>query len=100
MMLLECLRKTQNLTYSNLAEIAGITKSAVFLLAKGKTNPSFKVATKLASYFNTPVERLFSEDIPESEKVAVMKDDDKSSKTSNDLELMTAREIAEKIFKN
>lgn len=95
LIMLEYLRRTQNLRYDDLAKIGGVTKPAVFNVAKRQANPSLKLATKLANYFKVSIEELFSEYEPKEITINTSK----NKTTDNEFGLLTAKEVAEKIFK-
>ena len=53
------LRKNQNQTQKELAELIGISRQAINAIEKEKFDPSLPTAFKMASLFKTTIEDLF-----------------------------------------
>ena len=53
------LRKNQNQTQEELAELIGISRQAINAIEKEKFDPSLPTAFKMASLFKTTIEDLF-----------------------------------------
>ena len=53
-------RKTAGITQAELAEAAGVTRQTIISLEKGNYVPSVLLAIKIANFFETNVEDLFS----------------------------------------
>lgn len=58
-MTLQQLRKKSNLTQDKVAELTDTTKTYIFLLEKGKRNPSDTMKTKLAKIYNVKPVDIF-----------------------------------------
>lgn len=82
----EAKRRKLGISYELIAKEMGVTRQAILAIATGKNDPSFKLAIKLANYFNMPVEELFSE-IEEE-------------KDTSQTELLTGKEVSTHIFNN
>jgi len=54
------LREKRNLTQEALAEKVHVTRQPILFLEKGKYNPSFRLAYKIAKVLNSKIEELFS----------------------------------------
>ena len=50
----------KKLTQEDLANTLGVTRQTIIAIENGKYNPSLKLAFKIAKYFNTPIEEIFS----------------------------------------
>lgn len=55
---LKHLRKKEQLTQKQLADILGIHKDYVSMIERGKRTPSFKLAKDMADCFNTTIDKL------------------------------------------
>ena len=53
------LRKKQNLTQEELAELIGISRQAINAIEKEKFDPSLPTAFKMAELFKSSIEELF-----------------------------------------
>ena len=53
-------RNKQNITQEELAKATGVTRQTVIAIEKGNYTPSVLLALKIAKYFNTTVEKLFT----------------------------------------
>lgn len=51
-----------DLTQDNLAQALGVTRQTILAIEKGKYDPSLDLAFKIARYFNTTVDEVFSYD--------------------------------------
>ena len=56
------LRKNQQLTQEELAELIGISRQAINAIEKEKFDPSLPTAFKMAKLFKTSIEKLFLHD--------------------------------------
>lgn len=56
---LKKLRMSQNITVTELSKKTNIPQPSLTLIENGQRNPSFRVADRIASYFQIPVEDLF-----------------------------------------
>lgn len=54
------LRKEKKVTQEVFAESIGVTRQTVIAIEKGNYAPSVLLALKIANYFGTPVEKIFS----------------------------------------
>jgi putative transcriptional regulator len=54
------LRSAANITQEDFAEAVGVTRQTVIAIEKGNYTPSVLLALKIAHYFKTPVENIFS----------------------------------------
>lgn len=61
------LRKKNNITQAQLADILGISTSAVGMYEQGRREPDIKTLRQLSRYFGVSVEYLMGEDAPASE---------------------------------
>ena len=52
-------REAKGLKQADLAELVGVRRETIVNLAKGKYNPSLKLAMDIAKVFHTTVEELF-----------------------------------------
>lgn len=57
---LHVLRAESRMTQEELADKIGITRGTVIALEKGDYNPTLELAFKLAKFFKTNVESIFS----------------------------------------
>ena len=53
-------RNKKNITQEELAKATGVTRQTVIAIEKGNYTPSVLLALKIAKYFNTTVEKLFT----------------------------------------
>ncbi len=53
-------RKKKDVTQEDLAKAVGVTRQTIIAIEKGNYTPSVLLALKIAKYFKTPVEDLFS----------------------------------------
>ncbi|MDS0528501.1 helix-turn-helix transcriptional regulator [Clostridium sp. SHJSY1] len=53
------LRKERKLTQEDLAKVCGVTRQTIISLENGKYNPSIFLAHKIASLFDTNIEKVF-----------------------------------------
>lgn len=53
-------RAEQRLSQEELAKAVGVTRGTIVALEGGNYNPSLELAFRLARYFNTSIEALFS----------------------------------------
>jgi len=56
------LRATRNITQDTLAKELGVTRQTIHAIETGKYNPSLDLAFKLARYFETKIEDVFTYD--------------------------------------
>lgn len=56
------LRKQQSLRQEDLAEALGVSRQTVIAIENGRYSPSLELALKMARYFKTSVESVFSLD--------------------------------------
>lgn len=54
------LRKSKKVTQEELAEALDVSRQTVIAIEKGNYTPSVLLALKIAGYFNTPVEKIFT----------------------------------------
>jgi len=54
------LRTRAGITQEELAEAVGVSRQTIIAIEKGNYTPSVFLALKLARYFKTPVEKIFS----------------------------------------
>lgn len=54
------LRKKHKITQEELASHVGVTRQTIIAIEKGNYVPSVLLALKLADYFQTPVEYIFT----------------------------------------
>jgi putative transcriptional regulator len=52
-------RVLRRLSQQQLAEAVGVSKQTILAIEKGNYSPTLKLAFRLASYFNIPLEQLF-----------------------------------------
>jgi len=57
---LRVLRATRNITQEELAKTLGVTRQTIHAIESGKYNPSLDLAFKLAGYFETRIEDIFT----------------------------------------
>lgn len=57
------IRKEKNITQSELARKAGVSRSYINKIEHGKLNGSIKLSIRIASILETPVEEIFFEDV-------------------------------------
>jgi len=57
---LRVLRATRNITQEDLAKELGVTRQTIHAIETGKYNPSLDLAFKLARYFETQIEDMFT----------------------------------------
>jgi putative transcriptional regulator len=53
-------RSTHNITQEELAEAVGVSRQTISSLEKGNYTPSVLLALKIATFFDTSIETLFS----------------------------------------
>lgn len=58
---------TNELTQQDLADAVGVSRQTIVAIEKEKYSPSLELAFRIAHYFNTPLEEVFSFQ-PEPEK--------------------------------
>jgi putative transcriptional regulator len=56
---LKQLRKTRNIKQVDLAESLGVTNDYLSLIERGARTPGFKLAKKIADYFDTTIDSVF-----------------------------------------
>ena len=56
---IEILRKEQNITQENLAQILKVSRQTISSLEHGKYNPSIFLAHKIAEFFGKSIEEVF-----------------------------------------
>lgn len=54
------LRQKRELTQQDLAEAVDVTRATIVALERGSYNPSLELAFRLAKFFKTDVESIFS----------------------------------------
>lgn len=54
------LRKSKGITQEELANGVGVTRQTIIAIEKGNYVPSLLLGLKIAAYFNSPVESIFS----------------------------------------
>lgn len=59
---LKILRKERKITQEQLAEILGVTPDYVSIIERGKQNPGFHLAKKIADIFEKTVDEIFFAD--------------------------------------
>jgi putative transcriptional regulator len=57
---LRVLRAMKNITQEDLASSLGVTRQTIIAIENGKYNPSLELAFKMAKYFDTTIEKIFS----------------------------------------
>jgi putative transcriptional regulator len=53
------LRSERGTTQEELAEAVGVSRQTIIAIEKGNYTPSVLLAIKIASFFKTPVEKIF-----------------------------------------
>lgn len=53
-------RNKRKVTQEDLAKAVGVTRQTIIAIEKGNYTPSILLALKIAKYFKTPVEKLFT----------------------------------------
>ena len=56
---LKMYRVMHNLTQEDLAKAIGVSRQTVIAMEKGKYNPSWELAFKIARYFKVSIENIF-----------------------------------------
>ena len=54
------LRAVKELTQEDLAKALGVSRQTINAIEKGKYNPSLNLAFKMAAYFETTIEDIFT----------------------------------------
>lgn len=54
------MRTDKGITQEELAEKVGVSRQTVVAIERGRYTPSVMLALKIAKYFRTPVENIFS----------------------------------------
>lgn len=54
------LRLSRDITQEELAKILGVSRQTIISIEKGKYVPSLQLAFKLAKFFDTTIEQIFS----------------------------------------
>ena len=54
------LRAVKELTQEDLAQALGVSRQTINAIEKGKYNPSLDLAFKMAAYFETSIEDIFT----------------------------------------
>jgi putative transcriptional regulator len=54
------LRAIKDLTQEDLAQALGVSRQTINAIEKGKYNPSLELAFKLAVFFDTSIEEIFT----------------------------------------
>jgi len=54
------LRAVKELTQEELAQALGVSRQTINAIEKGKYNPSLDLAFKMAAYFETTIEEIFT----------------------------------------
>ncbi len=57
---IKAMRSQRSVTQEELANALGVTRQTIISLENGKYNASLQLAHKLAKYFNTTIEDLFT----------------------------------------
>ncbi|MDD5401923.1 MAG: helix-turn-helix transcriptional regulator [Dehalococcoidales bacterium] len=57
---LKGLRQKRNLTQEDLAQILDVTRQTIIAIERNKYDPTLKLALKIAQYFETNVENIFT----------------------------------------
>ena len=57
---LKGLRQKRNLTQEDLAHILDVTRQTIIAIERNKYDPTLKLALKIAQYFETNVENIFT----------------------------------------
>ena len=53
-------RAMNDLTQEGLAQALGVTRQTILAIEKGKCDPSLELAFRMARYFNTTIEEIFT----------------------------------------
>ena len=53
-------RAMNDLTQEGLAQALGVTRQTILAIEKGKYDPSLELAFRMARYFNTTIEEIFT----------------------------------------
>jgi len=53
------LRQQKQITQEDLALVVGVSRQTIISIEKGNYTPSVHLALKIASFFKTPVEKIF-----------------------------------------
>ena len=53
-------RVMNDLTQEGLAQALGVTRQTILAIEKGKYDPSLELAFRMARYFNTTIEEIFT----------------------------------------
>jgi len=56
---LRVLRAMRRLTQEDLASALSVTRQTILAIENGKYNPSLELAFKMATYFETTIEKIF-----------------------------------------
>ena len=56
---LRVLRAMRRITQEDLALALGVTRQTILAIENGKYNPSLELAFKMATYFETTIEKIF-----------------------------------------
>jgi putative transcriptional regulator len=56
---LRVLRAMRKITQEDLALALGVTRQTILAIENGKYNPSLELAFKMATYFETTIEKVF-----------------------------------------
>ena len=54
------LRTEKGITQEDLAQAVDVSRQTIIAIEKGKYTPSVHLALKLAAYFKTPLEKIFT----------------------------------------
>ena len=54
------LRQQKNITQQDLADVIGVTRQTIIAIEKGNYVPSVLLALKIAHYFHTTIEKIFT----------------------------------------
>lgn len=57
---IKVLRAVKDITQEELAQALGVSRQTINAIEKGKYNPSLELAFKLAKYFETSIESVFT----------------------------------------
>lgn len=58
--IIKVMRATKGITQENLAKALGVSRQTINAIEKGKYNPSLDLAFKMAAYFDTTIEGIFT----------------------------------------
>ena len=58
--IIRVLRAVKALTQEDLAKALGVSRQTINAIEKGKYNPSLDLAFKMAAYFETTIEEIFT----------------------------------------